>query len=118
MPQTQFLLRLTLLLLLQVPLAGFAAEAPPGAVLYQQHCAICHGEKGRGDGLAGKALNPPPRDFSKGQFRYSKNEAERLNFIKKGKGAMPGWEQTLTDTQIKAILKFIYSLKTADKKAH
>ena len=35
--------------------------AAPG--LYQQHCAACHGDAGRGDGPAAKALEPPPANF-------------------------------------------------------
>lgn len=34
-----------------------------GAALYQQDCASCHGATGRGDGLAGRQLIPPPIDF-------------------------------------------------------
>ena len=34
-----------------------------GPALYRQHCAACHGAEGRGDGRAGKALEPPPSDF-------------------------------------------------------
>jgi high-affinity iron transporter len=34
-----------------------------GAQLYATHCAVCHGAEGRGDGLAGKGLDPAPTDF-------------------------------------------------------
>lgn len=34
-----------------------------GKELYNTNCASCHGDNGRGDGPAGAALNPPPRDF-------------------------------------------------------
>ncbi|HET8765580.1 MAG TPA: cytochrome c/FTR1 family iron permease [Rhodanobacter sp.] len=35
-----------------------------GAALYQSTCAACHGATGRGDGPAGKALDPPPIAFT------------------------------------------------------
>lgn len=35
-----------------------------GAELYEQNCASCHGNNGLGDGPAGAALNPPPRDYT------------------------------------------------------
>ena len=31
--------------------------------LYAARCATCHGPDGRGDGPAGKAMDPPPTDF-------------------------------------------------------
>ena len=34
-----------------------------GRELYATYCVTCHGESGAGDGVAGKALNPPPRSF-------------------------------------------------------
>lgn len=35
-----------------------------GKELYQNNCASCHGNSGLGDGAAGVALNPKPRDLS------------------------------------------------------
>ena len=34
-----------------------------GKGIYTSNCASCHGENGAGDGAAGAALNPPPRNF-------------------------------------------------------
>jgi len=34
-----------------------------GARLYAEHCAACHGAEGRGDGPAGKGLDPAPSNF-------------------------------------------------------
>jgi mono/diheme cytochrome c family protein len=35
-----------------------------GAALYHAHCASCHGESGRGDGMVGAALRTPPADLT------------------------------------------------------
>jgi mono/diheme cytochrome c family protein len=35
-----------------------------GAALYRTHCAPCHGESGRGDGMVGAALRTPPADLT------------------------------------------------------
>lgn len=32
--------------------------------IYKTTCSTCHGETGKGDGIAGKGLNPPPRNFA------------------------------------------------------
>ena len=34
-----------------------------GAPLYAQHCSVCHGETGAGDGPAGVSLTPPPANL-------------------------------------------------------
>jgi len=35
-----------------------------GEEIYKTTCQTCHGVTGKGDGIAGKGLNPPPRDFA------------------------------------------------------
>lgn len=34
-----------------------------GKTLFESNCSSCHGIEGKGDGIAGKSLNPPPRNF-------------------------------------------------------
>jgi mono/diheme cytochrome c family protein len=34
-----------------------------GKTLFETNCSSCHGVEGKGDGIAGKTLNPPPRNF-------------------------------------------------------
>lgn len=82
-----------------------------GKKTYNMYCTSCHGAGGKGDGPAGKALNPKPADFSKGKFKYSPNDAAMMAFIKKGKGAMPAWGAVLKDPQINDVVAFIRSLK-------
>ena len=41
-----------------------AALMARGKALYAQNCATCHGAEGKGDGAAGKGLNPKPRNFT------------------------------------------------------
>ncbi|HXK61811.1 MAG TPA: cytochrome c [Acidobacteriota bacterium] len=36
-----------------------------GTRLYSEHCRLCHGPGGRGDGPAGTTLKPPPRDLTR-----------------------------------------------------
>lgn len=54
-------------LLQAYPMPAAPESAPDlarGATLYQSSCASCHGADGRGDGSAGRKLEPPPVDFT------------------------------------------------------
>jgi mono/diheme cytochrome c family protein len=80
------------------PAAAHAAGDPAaGKVTYMQFCVTCHGEGGKGDGPVGKALNPPPRDFTKAEFKFDTDkdgkagtDADLKNVITKGAGAFGG----------------------------
>lgn len=43
---------------------------PKGRQAYARRCAGCHGEKGDGNGPAARFLDPKPRDFTGGIFKF------------------------------------------------
>lgn len=43
-----------------------ADTADSGPKLWREHCMVCHGAAGRGDGPAASALQPPPADLHPG----------------------------------------------------
>jgi mono/diheme cytochrome c family protein len=45
------------------PLRPTQTNVEAGRRLYSQNCAACHGERGYGDGPAGRNLNPPPANL-------------------------------------------------------
>ena len=55
-----------------------------GAEVYAVYCALCHGATGRGDGVAGRGLKPPPRDFIEGDWKYGGNSINLFTIITKG----------------------------------
>lgn len=42
-----------------------------GRKLYARHCQHCHGISGDGDGPTAKYLNPRPRDYRQGKFKFT-----------------------------------------------
>ncbi len=62
------------------PDAGDRFAIAPGAVLkhgrmlYAEHCQHCHGVTGDGDGPTAKYLNPKPRDYRLGKFKFTSTE--------------------------------------------
>lgn len=65
-----------------------------GAALFVRHCALCHGERGDGQGVRKEGLTRPPRDFTNPAWRAS-TSARRVFFaIREGLHGtpMPAWK--------------------------
>jgi mono/diheme cytochrome c family protein len=55
-----------------------------GKALFATNCASCHGPEGFGDGPAAAALNPKPRNFHDGYWRYGGGLARVVRTITEG----------------------------------
>ena len=78
---------------------------------YNNVCASCHGQTGMGDGIAGQALEPKPRNFSSGEFKYGNDLASIKKTIAEGSPgtAMVGYKAQFTDEQITKLAKYVLS---------
>jgi cytochrome c5 len=65
-----------------------ADAAAEGAEVFRTNCEMCHGPQGHGDGPAGQALDPRPRDLAKLQteagddflfWRISERQAQDIH---------------------------------------
>ena len=45
-----------------------------GVELYQDHCSVCHGDEGQGDGPLATGFSPAPRDLTSGTFKFRSTE--------------------------------------------
>ena len=100
-----------------------AADADAGKANFDMYCTSCHGLDGKGSGPVSAALNPKPRDFSKGEYKLDADksgapgdDADLQLVIKNGamnyggSPLMAGWP-SLTDEQIAQIIAYIRSLE-------
>lgn len=104
-----------------VPAVGESVIVGPGAILkdgrhlYAQHCQHCHGVSGDGNGPTAKYLNPLPRDYRNGRFKFttttydygpSRDDLHRV--IREGIPGtyMPSFK-LLKDTEMQAITEYV-----------
>jgi mono/diheme cytochrome c family protein len=88
-----------------------AEAAGDGAKVFASTCASCHGETGKGDGIAGQSLEPKPKDLT--QVNAMASDGFLFWRISKGSPgtAMIGWSGVLDDEQIWQVIAFIRTLK-------
>lgn len=94
-------------------------NAALGQTVYARRCAVCHGATGKGDGPAARTLQPRPRDFSGGVFKFKSVKGStppRLEDVRRSirKGiagtSMPAWHDLLTTREIDAVAEHIRQL--------
>jgi len=91
------------------PLGSDAATV--GADVFKTNCVACHGDSGHGDGPAGAALDPAPKNLAELQTVAADDYLFwRINTGKEGT-AMVAWKGVLTEEQIWQVIAFIRTLK-------
>jgi mono/diheme cytochrome c family protein len=98
---------------LRNPIPRSAQSIERGRQLFEKNCAVCHGNRGRGDGPAAAGLPQRPEDlgriapppvFPDGVVAYR---------IVNGVGMMPAFKSALGEMEIWDLLNFIRSLAPA-----
>jgi mono/diheme cytochrome c family protein len=104
------------------PGADLDSGTPLGARVFAQHCAVCHGPDGRGNGPAAPSLFPRPRDFSSGTFKYKSTAAgeaptdeDLLRTARDGlpASAMPYFAGLLSTEELSAVVEQVKSFSNA-----
>lgn len=86
-------------------LSGGAAATGPGAEIFAENCAACHGESGGGNAELGA-----PR-LSDGIWLYGGDKATIVETITKARrGEMPAWGGRLDEVTIKQLAVYVHSL--------
>lgn len=106
------------LVLILFPLTSYAADLEKGKTLFEQRCASCHGNEGKGDGPAAQGFpaNMKPRNLAEGKFKAATDDAKFKELLTKG-GASLGLsplmppQAGLSDDDLNNIIAFVHSLK-------
>ncbi|APG45497.1 cytochrome-c oxidase, cbb3-type subunit III [Phaeobacter porticola] len=79
-----------------------AAAAEAGSGVFEDNCAACHGDDGRG----GYEIGAP--DLGDGQWIYGNSREDVYRSIYYGRmGVMPAWEGRLSDAQIRMLTLYL-----------
>lgn len=92
------------------PVPGDAASIKAGKVLYDKHCASCHGKTGKGDGTKAATLDTEPGDFTSKTF---KSQVDGALFYKTqvGREEMPSFKTKIPDEEdIWHVVNYMKSL--------
>lgn len=95
---------------------SWAQDLAEGRKLYASYCVSCHGEKGKGDGVAARSLPAKPADHTNGAVMNQLNDKFLTEIITKGGAAvgksnfMPPWGGAVNEKQIRDLVAFIRTL--------
>lgn len=84
-----------------------------GKTIFSTTCASCHGESGKGDGVAGASLNPKPRNFTElTGWKNGPQFAQIYKTLQEGitGSAMPSFSNILPEDRI-SLIHFVQSLR-------
>ena len=87
-----------------------------GRALFATHCATCHGEGGRGDGVSAAGFGTRPADLADGRLMNGLPDEFLVSVITHGGPAqglaptMPPFDRTLSADQVRAVVAFVRTL--------
>lgn len=94
------------------------AAAARGKLLYQQNCAYCHGDSGKGDGVMAGRLAHGPADLTNhfhtapgkgdGYLFWRLTEGARVEPFRSQDSAMPAFGTSLTEQQRWDVLTYVH----------
>jgi mono/diheme cytochrome c family protein len=94
--------------------AGLTYAEGQGKHLFEQYCATCHGDEGKGDGQNASNLNPPPPDLR--ASKSARDPAYLQQVIAEGSAAVgrsplsPPWGRSLSRQDIDYLVAYCAAL--------
>lgn len=91
------------------PFQGEAEATKKGQKLYVQYCSVCHGDAGKGDGLAGMSLSPRPANFLDPKIK-KQADGELYWKLTEGRNTMASYKSILTEEERWQLVNYIREL--------
>lgn len=81
-----------------------------GKQTFTDNCVLCHGDKGKGDGIAGRTSKIPPANFTDSKLMGAETDGSLFWKMSEGRGPMPTWKETLSDKERWQLVDYIRKL--------
>ena len=81
------------------PLTASSPYVKKAQTIFNDQCAMCHGDKGDGKGTEAEALRVPPADFTSPFVMMQTSDGELFYKISKGRNPMPSFEGKLSEQE-------------------
>jgi len=81
------------------PLDASATNLNVAKPVYNEYCANCHGDSGKGDGSDAMMYDPSPSDLTEAKHMNSLTDGEIFYQITQGRKPMPSFRKKLTEDQ-------------------
>lgn len=94
------------------PIPADETSLQRGEILYQIHCALCHGDTGRGDGPLAHYFSRTPEDLG-GSKAAAEFDGSVFLAIQQGFGEMPPLSENLTTREMWDVINFTRTLTTS-----
>jgi mono/diheme cytochrome c family protein len=87
-----------------------------GRGLYAEHCAICHGVNGRGDGPLARTMVPRPADL-RVHLAEGHSDAQLFDWVSNGvpDTAMGGFADVLSEEERWHVINYILTFVASDR---
>jgi mono/diheme cytochrome c family protein len=85
--------------------AQISAGSESGKKIFDDQCAMCHGQDGKGNGPAAGYLSTKMVDFTDPKYWQSTSDKKMEETIRGGRKPMPAFD--LTSDQMKAVIEYM-----------
>jgi len=92
------------------PLKNNSEATAEGKKLYENMCVVCHGNKGKGDGIAGMTLKPRPANLTQALVQ-DQTDGEIYWKVTEGRAPMASYKELLTEQQRWQLVNYIRTFK-------